>query len=136
MNTLPYRILIVEDTKERQEIMKDLFRDHAWIMVHTVSRAIRLLSVYEFDIVSLDYDLAGPRKGDEIAAFISNTVKKHPKIIIHSDNVNGVVKMKRWLPHADAVPVSKMISKNIYFKRIRDQLKKSPDVDWALVFAK
>ena len=53
------RILILEDTPERQEILKQLYRDHAWVLVHTAQRAIRLLEAFEFDLVSLDYDLAG-----------------------------------------------------------------------------
>lgn len=42
------RILIIEDTAERQEILKNLTKKHAWIMAHTVARAIKLLSVYDF----------------------------------------------------------------------------------------
>lgn len=61
--TVVLRILIVEDTRERHELLKSLFREHAWILVHTAARAITLVRAYNFDLISLDYDLAGREKG-------------------------------------------------------------------------
>jgi hypothetical protein len=58
------RILIVEDTPERQEWLTGLYRDHAWVLVHTAVRAVRLVNAYDFDLISLDYNLAGPANGD------------------------------------------------------------------------
>ena len=52
------RILIVEDTPERQEVLTSLCKEHAWIMVHTAPRALKLLEAYDFDLIFLDYDLA------------------------------------------------------------------------------
>ncbi|MBU2650976.1 MAG: hypothetical protein KKA81_08575 [Bacteroidetes bacterium] len=135
MNLPVYRILIVEDTKERQKILKDLYKDHAWIMVHTAERAIRLLEVYQFDLISLDYDLAGIRKGDAVAEFIAKSKITNPKVIVHSMNSTGAQKIKLLLPDADVVPLSKMIRTNITFKRLREELKKATDINWAYVFS-
>ena len=53
------RVLLVEDTKDRQHILTSLYKKHAWILVNTGERAITLLNAYDFDIVSLDYNLGG-----------------------------------------------------------------------------
>jgi CheY-like chemotaxis protein len=47
----PLRILIIEDTEERQKILTSLYRSHAWILVNTGHRAITLLKAYDFDII-------------------------------------------------------------------------------------
>src|SRR5215472_15565563 len=61
------RILIVEDTPERQGWLTGLYREHAWVLVHTAARADRLLNAYDFDLISLDYNLAGPDNGAAVA---------------------------------------------------------------------
>src|SRR5689334_4011682 len=63
-------VLIVEDTLDRQATLMSLYRDHAWILVHTARRACRMLDAYDFDLVSLDYNLAGPGDGTTIAAHL------------------------------------------------------------------
>lgn len=128
------RILIVEDTSERQEILRNLFRDHAWILVHTADRAIRLLNAYDFDLISLDFDLAGTKRGDEVALAISHSRNTKTKVIIHSMNPLGVERIMALLPHANHVPISKMIKNNSIFKRLRQELLKGVDIDWAFVF--
>lgn len=136
MNSPTFRILIIEDTIERQNILKKLYKDHAWVLVHTAARAIRLLEVYQFDLISLDYDLAGERKGDEIAEFITKSINVDTKVIVHSMNSIGAQKIKVILPDADVVPLSKMIRNNVTFKRLYEELKKTTDINWASVFSK
>jgi len=80
------RVLIVEDGLERQAILKNLFREHAWIMANTAKRANRLISVYDFDIVSLDYDLDGEERGDVVAEFIKRSRNANAKVLVHSMN--------------------------------------------------
>ena len=128
------RILIVEDTHERQEILRNLFRDHAWILVHTADRAIRLLNAYDFDLISLDFDLAGTKRGDEVAWVIPHSRNSKTKVIIHSMNSPGAERIMALLPHAKHVPISKMIKNNSIFKRLRQELLKGVDIDWAFVF--
>jgi hypothetical protein len=45
------RILIVEDTPERQQWLTGLYREHAWVLVHTAARAVRLVNAYDFDLI-------------------------------------------------------------------------------------
>lgn len=47
MDRFPLRVLIVEDGIGRQKVLKDLFGDHAWIVVNTARRATRLISAFE-----------------------------------------------------------------------------------------
>ena len=128
------KVLIVEDTPERQEVLKSLYREHAWILVHTADRAIRLLSVYAFDLISLDFDLAGDKKGDVVASFISCSRNSKTKVIVHSMNPQGAAKISEFLPNAIHVPLSKMTKTNRIFKRLRQELSKGADINWAFVF--
>lgn len=130
------RILIVEDTPERQKILKNLYRDHAWILVNTAQRAVRLLQVYRFDLISLDYNLGGPGCGDEVAEAIAKSQSSKAKVIIHSMNKQGAGRIRDYLPAADEVPVSQIVKNNRVFKKLRQELKRGVDIDWAYVFRK
>jgi CheY-like chemotaxis protein len=128
------RILIVEDRAERQKALRNLVREHAWIMVHTSSRAIKLIEAYKFDMIFLDYDLAGPGKGDQIARYLACSDNADCKVIVHSTNHPGSIKIKEYLPAATLVPFSKMIRNNVTFKKLRTEISKGADIDWAYVF--
>lgn len=130
------KILIVEDSPERQKILCNLYREHAWVLVHTAARANRLLSAYDFDLVSLDYDLAGEEKGDRVADFLCRSRNSKCKVIIHAMNSQGAVKIRETLPNAEYVPISKMTKNNRIFKRIRQELSKGVNIDWGSVFVK
>ena len=130
------RILIIEDTPERQKILKSLFKDHAWVLVNTAQRAIRLLQAYTFDLISLDYNLGGLECGDDVAAYIAKSQNKNTKIIVHSMNKQGADLIKNYLPNADIIPISKIIKNNKVFKKIRQELERGVDIDWAYVFRK
>ncbi len=123
------RILIVEDGPERQEILKKLFKDHAWILVHTAERAKRLLSVYDFDLICLDFDLAGPGHGDDVAAFIAKSRNGKAKVLVHSMNAPGANRILEFLPTAIYIPLSKITKDNKTFKRIRQILLNSDNID-------
>jgi CheY-like chemotaxis protein len=129
------RILIIEDTPERQKILQNLYKDHAWILVHTAKRAIRLIEAYDFDLISLDFNLAGEETGDEVAIAIANSSNKNAKVIIHSMNHPGAKKISEILPNADIVPFSKIIKSNAVFKRLREELEMGVDIDWKFVFS-
>ena len=128
------RVLIIEDTPERQKILTNLFRDHARILVHTAARAIRLIEAYTFDLIALDYDLSGPGKGDQVAKGIVGSRNSKAKILVHSMNDPGAQKIKKFLPAATLIPISKIIRNNETFKRIRQELQKGVDVNWVYVF--
>ena len=128
---MPLRILIVEDTQERQKILKQLFKDHAWVLVNTAERAKKLVEVYKFDIISLDYDLAGEQSGDEVARTICNGLNKLTRIVVHSMNPRGREQIRKFLPQATILPVASMISNNKRFKLLRESLKQGPNFDWS-----
>jgi CheY-like chemotaxis protein len=129
------RILVVEDTQERQDTLENLVKDHAWIMVNTASRAIRMVQSYRFDLIFLDYDLAGEDRGDRVAAAIRKSNNVKTKVIVHSMNAPGASRISRILPQADVVPLSKITKNNATFKRLRQELQHGTAIDWKFVFA-
>lgn len=125
------KILIVEDTPERFTILKNLYKDHAWIHVNTAERAIKLINHYHFDLISLDYDLAGQKKGSDIAISIRDGINRKSKVVVHSMNATGREIIKQILPDAIIFPVFSMIKTNKLFKRLREELKKGLEFDWS-----
>jgi CheY-like chemotaxis protein len=131
---MPLRILIVEDTPERQEVLTRLCKDHAWVLVHTVPRALKLLEAYDFDLIFLDYDLAAGEKGDRVASFIPQSRNAHAKVIVHTQNAPGAKRLQGFLPQADVVPFAKMIRNNATFKRLQEELARGVNLDWPYVW--
>ena len=121
--------MLVEDSPPRQEILKRLFRDHAWLLTHTAERANILLRAYRFDVVCLDHDLAGPRKGDQVAVVVAET-QPTARVILHSMNAPGRAKMAALLPDALALPISRMTKTNAHFRALREALKDGLSFDW------
>lgn len=127
----PLRVLIVEDTDERQKVLTDLYRSHAWILAYTGRRAVTLLNAYDFDIISLDYNLRGDLTGEDVARAITLSRNKNARIIIHSMNPQGVDRMAEILPQAIRFPVSRMVRSNRAFKHLRSKLDElGADYDW------
>ena len=118
----PLRVLIVEDTPERQDILTALYRQHAWILAHTGPRAIMLLRAYDFDIVSLDYNLGGELTGEDVAEFLASAPGKALRIIIHSMNPDGAARIKTLLPEAILYPVHRMVRSNRIFKKLQESI--------------
>ena len=130
-NTMPMRVLIVEDTQDRQEILQQLYKDHAWVLVHTAARAISLLDAFEFDVISLDYGLADEATGDEVARHICDGPSHAARIVAHSMNPKGRDRIRELLPTATVLPVSSMTTTNRRFKCFREALKQGPNFDWS-----
>jgi CheY-like chemotaxis protein len=124
------RVLIVEDTPERQEWLQSLYREHAWILVHTAARAVRLVQAYEFDLISLDFNLAGPEDGDAVAAAIAASRNARTPVVVHSLNPRGAARLAELLPHAVCVPVSQLVKSNATVKRVRQALRQGVPQDW------
>jgi CheY-like chemotaxis protein len=129
------RILIVEDGPERQAILQRLAKDHAWILASTAARAVRLLESYPFDLVFLDYDLAGDARGDRVAGAIRRSQNARARVIVHSQSAPGAKRIAAVLPEADLVPLSKITRSNATFKRLREEMGRGVDVDWEYVFS-
>lgn len=118
----PLRVLIIEDTEERQKILMSLYRAHAWVLVHTGRRAILLLNAYDFDIISIDYNLPGDLNGADVAKVLIKSRNKKARVIIHSLNPKGVEQISNILPEAIPYPVSKMVRSNRVFKRLKAKI--------------
>ena len=124
------RVLIVEDTPERQEWLQALYREHAWVLVHTAARAGRLVRAFDFDLISLDFNLAGPDNGDSVAEVIANSRNARTPILVHSMNPRGAARLAELLPHAAAVPVGALVKTNATAKRVREALRLGVPADW------
>lgn len=133
MTTAVLRVLIVEDRPERQEILRSLYREHAWTLVNTAARAIRLVESYTFDLISLDFDLAGDGHGDEVASAIARSANATTEVIVHSMNKPGAQRISAILPRARLVPLSRITRTNATFKRVRLELSAGTGVDWRRV---
>jgi CheY-like chemotaxis protein len=123
------RVLIVEDTPERQDVLKQLYKEHAWVMVHTARRALTLMEAYRFDVISLDYDIADELTGADIADRVPE-LQPQARVIVHSMNPQGRSKIQEILPHAVILPVASMIKSNQRFKQLREELRKGVEFDW------
>lgn len=117
------KVLIIEDTPNRKEILTSLYRKQAWVLVSTGARAITLLTAYKFDLISLDFNLNGELTGADVAQQISNTQNNDTKILIHSMNPRGAKFLSEILPDALVYPVLKMVRSNKIFKRIRQNFE-------------
>jgi CheY-like chemotaxis protein len=131
------RVLIVEDTPERQEWLQGLYREHAWVLVHTAARAVRLLNAYDFDLISLDYNLAGPNNGGAVAEAIAASRNARTPVLVHSMNPRGAGRLGELLPHASCIPVGRIVRTNATVKRVREALRRGVPADWqSLVFGR
>ncbi|WP_372370817.1 cyclic-phosphate processing receiver domain-containing protein [Candidatus Uabimicrobium sp. HlEnr_7] len=127
------RILFVEDLLERQQKLCDMYKDHAWIVAETAMRAIKLISVYDFDLILLDYNLEEETTGLEVAQFIVKSRNAHTKVVLHSMNPDGAKKMLGVITSAEVIPISKLTKKSMYTKRLNEQLNQE-QVNWNYVF--
>jgi CheY-like chemotaxis protein len=125
------RVLIIEDTIERQEILRKLFRENAWILANTAGRAATLAQAYDFDVICIDYDLDGEAKGSEVARAVAGGRNAKAKVFIHSMNPEGWKEIREHLPEARILPVSRMTENSRIFKRLPAELFRGPDFDWS-----
>lgn len=115
----PLRVLLIEDLPERLEALTSIYRAHAWVAVTTGARALTLLAAFDFDLISLDYNLADELTGADVAAAIVGTRHRDARIVVHSQNPIGAAEIRDLLPSAILYPVSRMIRSNAVARRIR-----------------
>jgi CheY-like chemotaxis protein len=126
------RVLIIEDTPERQEVLRSLYRNHAWILVETGQRAVTLLNAYDFDLVSLDYNLRGPLTGADVARALLASRNRQATLVVHSLNPKGVQQILEVAPQARIYPVSKIARTNQALKDLRSRLDElGTAFDWS-----
>jgi CheY-like chemotaxis protein len=133
--TVVLRVLLVEDTPERQQWLQGLYREHAWVLVHTAARAIRLLQSYDFDLISLDFNLAGPDNGDAVARAIAASRNARTPVLVHSMNPRGAERLAELLPQAASGPLSMIVKSNRTVKRVREALRHGVPADWRRLLA-
>jgi CheY-like chemotaxis protein len=112
------RVLIIEDTPDRQAVLTSLFRNQAWVLVHTGRRALTLLEAFPFDLVSLDYNLGDELTGADVARRLAS-LSPAPRVIIHSMNPRGAAAIQEILADALPYPVSRMARSNARMKQLR-----------------
>lgn len=107
------RILILDDDKFRLKIFNRKLIGAVVTCVETEKECIREIQDNDpFDFIFLDHDLygkvyvpSGPGTGYEVALWIKDHPEKKPgKVILHTCNEHGIVKMREVLP--DALPLS------------------------------
>jgi len=108
-----FNILVVEDSRDRIDFFKELYRLQNAAFVGNVFKAIGLLRTQEFDIIQLDYDLENGSNSENVASFISNNDIKSI-VIIHSEHPEGVETLLNILPSAFPIPFSVFNSKNSF----------------------
>jgi hypothetical protein len=81
-----------------------------------------MLQAYEFDIVSLDYNLAGELNGNVVAETLSQSHNRNARIIVHSMNPAGASKLRELLPSAIGYPANRMVRSNQVFKTLRSKI--------------
>ena len=64
---------------------------------------------YDFDIVSLDYNLGGQLNGADVAKILKYSRHKNVRVIVHSLNPKGAKAISLILPDAIVYPVAKMV---------------------------
>ncbi|MGB3695590.1 MAG: cyclic-phosphate processing receiver domain-containing protein [Spirulinaceae cyanobacterium] len=125
------RVLLIEDTQERQKILTSLYRNHAWILVKTGHRAIKLINAYDFDIISIDYNIGGELNGADVALALKDSRNRNSRMIVHSLNPKGAKSILTILPQAIYYPVSKMVRSNQKFKYLRQKIEElGVDYNW------
>ena len=77
--------LFLDDTRK--------FPESGFQCCRTSKQAIMLLSVMEFDFISLDYSLEGADTGMEVLKYIKEKGIFIPNINIHSNHIEGRHKM-------------------------------------------
>jgi CheY-like chemotaxis protein len=129
------RVLIVEDTPRRQELLQQLYREHAWVLASDALHAVRLVAAYDFDLISLDYDLEGLETGELVAEAVAASRNASTPVIVHSMNPEGAELVSIVLPHAQRVPVDQMVGSHRSAEAVRQALREGVPKDWRSVLA-
>jgi CheY-like chemotaxis protein len=109
---IPMRILILEDSPERQRKMRQRLIGHVVEIAETAQAAIDRLRDERWDVLCLDHDLggqqmveSGPGTGYEVAKWLEGNKDRIPeRIVLHSYNEPGRANMLACLPGAVEMP--------------------------------
>lgn len=123
------RVLIVEDTPRRQELLRQLYREHAWVLTPDAAHAARLVAAYDFDLISLDYDLEGPDTGEAVAEALMVSRNALTPVLVHSMNPDGAALLAIILPHAQGVPIDVLVGSHRTAEAVRAALRRGVPSD-------
>jgi CheY-like chemotaxis protein len=112
------RVLVLDDDPARLKAFVQSLIGHTVVTVSFVKDCIENLQNESWDLLFLDHDLSGqayvpsgPGTGYEVAEWLrDNPDKKPKKIILHTFNQLGAVKMREVLPEAQYVPGAWLVS--------------------------
>jgi CheY-like chemotaxis protein len=129
------RVLVVEDTPRRQEILRQLFREHAWVLTPDAAHAARLVAAYDFDLIALDYDLEGSGNGEVVADALVGSRNAATPVVVHSMNPEGAELLAVILPNAQRVPIDELAASGRVAEAVRAALRIGVPADWSAVLA-
>jgi len=115
------KVLIVEDSADRQNVLKNLYKFHQIEIAETSNDALCMLKMNSFDILHLDYDL----DCESTSEIVAHELKKRSLnciIIIHSENPDGVTKLQELLPKSFTIPISHFAGKNPFSSKLKSIL--------------
>jgi CheY-like chemotaxis protein len=106
------RILVLDDDPARLKAFVQNLIGHTVVTTSTVRDCLYCLQRESWEMLFLDHDLngqtyvpSGPGTGYEVAEWLrDNPMKKPKKIILHTFNQVGAMKMLEVLPEAQYVP--------------------------------
>lgn len=129
----PLRILIVEDSSERLEYFRGLYRGHTEFSAGSCKDALQLYVGNEFDLIHLDFDL-GPETSEDFACHLAK-VPDRCLIVIHSDSPVGAWVLHEMVPSSLVVPIALLRQASPALSRLKQVLASAPiisDVKGAL----
>jgi CheY-like chemotaxis protein len=99
------RVLLVEDKPDRTAFFGQLYQSQTFAAVTTGEEAVELVREGLFGLVHLDFGLAGELTGADVAEAIAQQ-NSPPRVLVHSENLTGVMAIQQVLPAAAYVPFS------------------------------
>ena len=96
-------VLIVEDAPVRVKKLIRFIPDSQCVHVSKGEQAVEILGKETFDLVFLDFDLAGTLNGLDVARAIRQ-LGHRPVVVVHAMNIAGASQIARVLPDAIRCP--------------------------------
>lgn len=93
------KVLIIEDKLERIDVLRAIYLSHEVSVAENFEEAQYTLKSNTYDIVNLDYDLH-----DTNTESLTHLISSSTLVVIHSENPDGVERLRSHLTGAIAVP--------------------------------
>ena len=97
MPEISKKFLWVDDIRKPPDVgFADKIEDSQWLWVGDYEEAKIALSVYEFETISLDFDLGEGKTGLDILIWAHNHGLCPEKVLFHSQNPVGRARMENY----------------------------------------